>query len=209
MNDRADGDGVGRAILLRPWSESDAVALREAIDEDVDHLRPWLSWTLDEPATLDRTRARLRSYIEQFESGSALRFAIVSVDEPARVLGGAGLATRFGPDAHDVGYWVRRSATRSGIARAAIAALCIHAFDVRQVSRVIIQCDVANERSARLARSLRFRSAGDAVTEYPNGAPRPVLRFEMSRGDFALEHADVFRRLARAVRIVTRWAGEA
>lgn len=53
-------------LLLRPWAESDAPALREAIDEDVGHLKPWLSWTLEEPATLERTRARLVEWVDQF-----------------------------------------------------------------------------------------------------------------------------------------------
>jgi RimJ/RimL family protein N-acetyltransferase len=209
VNAETDRGSVDPVLLLRPWAESDATALREAIDEDVDHLKPWLSWTLEEPATLERTRARLRSYIEQFAKGSALRFAIVPTEDPVRILGGAGLATRFGPDAHDLGYWVRRAATGRGIARSAIAALGIHAFAARHVTRLMIQCDVANERSVTFARSLGFRSIGRAVTEYPNGTPRPVLRFEMSRADFDNGNASAFRELARKVAIVTRSSGEA
>jgi RimJ/RimL family protein N-acetyltransferase len=191
----------GPSILLRPWSETDAVALREAIDEDPGHLKPWLSWTLDEPTPVDRTRERLRSWVEQYGNGTALRFAIVPAVNPLHILGGGGLATRFGPGTLDIGYWLRRSATRQGIASAAISALVVRAFAVRGVERLILQCDDGNHRSAALARSLGFRLIGPATTEYPDGTPRPVLRFEMLRCAFDGEHGAEFGRRARQVRI--------
>jgi RimJ/RimL family protein N-acetyltransferase len=191
----------GPSILLRPWSETDTVALREAIDEDPGHLKPWLSWTLEEPTTVARTRERLRSWVEEYSNGTALRYAIVPAGNPLRILGGGGLNTRFGPGTHDIGYWLRRSATGQGIASAAISALVVHAFAVRGVERLILQCDVNNHRSASLARSLGFRFIGPAAAEYPDGTPRPVLRFEMSRGAFDGEHGAAFGRRARQVRI--------
>lgn len=101
-------------LRLRPWTVADAGALREAIDEDVEHLRPWLTWTLEEPATLERTRERLGEWVARVRAGRAKRFAITPVDRPERILGGAHLNWRDGPAAYDLGYWVRGSAARHG-----------------------------------------------------------------------------------------------
>ena len=190
-------------LLLRPWAEADAPALREAIDEDVDHLRPRLSWTLDEPASPERTRARLAGWAEAFRTGEGLRFAITPADRPWHILGGANLNTRLGPDDRDVGYWVRASATRQGIARAAVSRLVVHAFEEMAVSRLVAQCDVGNAASAEFATALGFTAIGEAVTRWPDGSPRAVLRFEMRREAYETEHGAALRRRAERVRLVT------
>jgi RimJ/RimL family protein N-acetyltransferase len=199
-----DRDKRGCAsLLLRPWSESDAPALRAAIDEDVGHLKPWLSWTLEEPATLEHTRGRLREYVDQYRSGQAFRYAITPGNEPSRVLGGAHLNCRVGPDAHDVGYWVRGSAVRQGIAAAAVSALVVHCFTNRSVVRLVIQCDVANAASAALAEVLGFRFAGIVDTRFPDGSPRPVRQFELPAEEYRLRYGTALRDRARRVRLLT------
>lgn len=186
-------------LLLRPWSDADAPALRDAIDEDVDHLRPWLSWTLEEPATPERTRERLRTWVEEFRTGAGFRWAVTPRDRSSFILGGANLNRRFGAAAHDVGYWVRKSAARQGVAGAAVSRLAIHAFEERDVARLVSQCDVANRASASFARALGFEPLGEATAAYPDGAPRPVLRFEMTRESYERAHAPALR--ARASRV--------
>lgn len=192
------------ALLLRPWRESDAPALREAIDEDVDHLKPWLSWTLEEPATLERTRARLREWVRAFEAGEGFRWAVVPEDEPSRILGGANLNLRVGPDARDVGYWVRSSAAGRGVAGAAVAALAVHAFQEDEgVERLVARCDAANRESVAFARALGFEPAGEATIAYPDGSPRPVVLLEMTREGYCRHSGAALRRRARRVRLVT------
>ena len=191
------------ALLLRPWAESDASGLREAIDEDVGHVRPWLSWSLEEPSTLEHTRVRLCGWVEQFRMGHAFRYAITPLDRPSLILGGAHLNCRVGPAAHDVGYWVRRSAARQGIATAAVSTLAVHAFTHRSVDRLVIQCDVANTASAALARALGFQFTQAATAMYPDGTPRPVYQFEMIRESYRARHATTLRERARRVHLVT------
>ena len=195
--------GPSRDLLLRPLAPADAPALREAIDEDVGHLKAWLSWTLEEPASLEETRARLALWAERFRAGEGLRFAIAPGDRPGHVLGGANLNTRFGPDARDVGYRVRASAVRQGIASAAVARLIVHAFEALDVARLVSQCDAANAPSAAFANALGFRETGAAVTGYPDGSPRPVRRFEMTREAYEDPHAQAVQGRARRVRLVT------
>lgn len=204
MHESADpigSSGPGFALLLRPWSAADATGMREAIDENVDHLKPWLSWTLEEPATLEQTRRRLVGWVEQFRRGTAFRYAVTPVDRPSTILGGAGLSRRFGPAAHDVGYWVRKAAARQGIASAVASRLAVTAFAKPGLERLIIQCDVANTASAVLAQVLGFQFTGAATTEYPDGTPRLVHRFEMNRESYLEHHASTLLERAHRVRI--------
>lgn len=191
------------ALLLRPWCESDAPALREAIDENVDHLRPWLTWTLEEPTTLERTRERLRGYVQQWGEGRAFRYAITPRERPATILGGVHLEPGEGPSVHGIGYWVRGSATRRGVAAAAVSRLSVHAFEERNADRLVAGCDVANDASAALARALGFRFVGRVAGSYPDGSPRPLLEFEMDRRSYRRRHGRSLRRRARRVRLAT------
>ena len=188
-------------LLLRPWTTADAAGLREAIDEDLDHLKPWLSWTLEEPASLEGTRDRLDRWVDDFRAGRGFRYAVTPLERPSRILGGANLNRRVGPDAHDVGYWVRKSATRQGIAGAAVSALVVHAFEEREVERLAVRCDVANAGSVAFARALGFRPVGETTNEYPDGSPRPVHLLEMTRADYRHRHAPALRERARVVRL--------
>ena len=45
----------GERVMVRPYRESDAQALFEAIAESRDHLRPWLPFA-DEHQTVDESR---------------------------------------------------------------------------------------------------------------------------------------------------------
>lgn len=197
-------------VVLRPWAESDALPLREAIDEDLAHLKPWLSWTFEEPATLEQTRRRLKHWVEQFRQGGSLRYAIAPLERPSTILGGAHLKLRAVPDALEVGYWVRRSASRRGVATTAVSALVVDAFDRRQAQRLVIRCDEANHGSAAFASALGFELVGGETTSYPDGRPRAVQRFEMPVRSYRLRHAERFRERARRAQLVpdgARWWG--
>lgn len=201
MQERAASDGRPD-LVLRPWSESDAPALREAIDEDVSHVRPWMSWSLDEPSTVERTLEKLRDWVDQYRSGLVLRFAIQRLNQSDRILGGANLGRRAGPGARDLGYWVRASAARRGIAASAACALIERAFADDDTDRVVILCDVGNDRSVRLAGALGFTAIDPAVVAYPDGKPRPVLRFELTRERYDERECAHVRERAARVRIL-------
>ena len=192
-------------LVLRPWRASDLDRLREAIDEDVSHLKPWLSWTLEEPSSLETTHRRLARWIDEFESGAGYRFAITPRGEPRHVLGGANLNCRFGPAAHDVGCWVRKSAVRRGVASASLARLTVHAFKERGVERVISQCDVENLASQRLSESLGFRLLERAVGSYPDGSARPLLRYVLTAEEYG-PLAEGLRRSAVAASLGRYWS---
>ena len=190
-------------LTLRPWRLSDAVRLRAAIDEDVEHLRPWLGWARNEPSTLDETEAMVRSWITDFGTGDGIRFAIVPSESPNLILGGAGLNRRLGPTEYTLGYWVRKSATRRGIASAATAGVVCHAFNRIGLDRVLAEFDEGNEASMAVAEALGFKWVGRFSTKYADGSPRPVVRFGLTRGGIGGQYWRLLQSLAEAVTIIT------
>ncbi|MBV9772477.1 MAG: GNAT family N-acetyltransferase [Gemmatimonadetes bacterium] len=160
-------------LLLRPWRPDDAPELRAAIDESLDALRPWITWASREPTPLPVLEARLAQYAADFRAGSRWRYAVVERDT-GLLLGGASLHPYPGPGALEVGYWVRSSQLRRGVASTAAAALARHAFLARGVERVEIWCDPGNRPSMAVAEALGFTHAGPRMFARDDGSPRPM-----------------------------------
>lgn len=147
-------------LSLRCWAESDAEALRAALDQSDAHLRPWILFMRDEPRSLDGTRERLRGYVEAFERGEHYHYAIT---RSGRLLGSAMLLDRVGPDAIELGYWLAVDAVGHGYATEASAPLIEHAFDALGRERVILRCDERNAASLRVAERLGAAPVGREV----------------------------------------------
>lgn len=133
----------------------DAVLFKEAVDENGDHLRPWMSWMRHEPRDLDAKMERLRELRSNFDAGRDFVYGIFDPEE-SRILGATGLQTRQGPGAREVAYWIHKDFVGQGLATEAAAALIRVAFEVDQVWRVEIHCDPLNVPSAAIPRKLGF-----------------------------------------------------
>jgi RimJ/RimL family protein N-acetyltransferase len=142
-------------LVVRCFSPEDAPKLKEAVDASVEHLRPWLPWAKNEPEALDAKVERLRRFRADFDLGNDFPYGIFPRDE-STLLGGAGLHPRVGPDALEIGYWIRADRVREGLATEAVAAIVRVAFEVHRVGRLEIHCDPVNVRSAAVARKLGF-----------------------------------------------------
>lgn len=134
---------------LRAYQPEDAQALWEAARESVGEVFPWSPWchaqySLADAAEWIRTRAPLAA------QGLEYTFAIVGGD--GRFLGESHInqinsSHRFG----NVGYWVRTSATRRGVATEAVRQVAAFAFRRTELVRLEIVCALANEASQRVA----------------------------------------------------------
>ena len=54
-------------LVIRCYNPSDAPLLKLAIDESLDHLRPWMPWAMHEPESVEAKIDRLRAYRGQFD----------------------------------------------------------------------------------------------------------------------------------------------
>jgi RimJ/RimL family protein N-acetyltransferase len=144
-----------RRLVLRCWEPRDVDLADEAVLASLEHLRPWMPWAREEPRTREASIELLRRLRAKFDFGEDFVYAIFDRQE-SRVLGGTGLHMRAGTRSREIGYWIRADAINQGLATEAAGALTKIAFEVDEVERVAIRCDVANVRSARVPAKLGF-----------------------------------------------------
>jgi RimJ/RimL family protein N-acetyltransferase len=157
---------VASGWLLRRWADEDDSALLAAVSESAAELRLWMPWMTESP-TLAGEREHVTASRRRWDVGEAYEFGIFAAD--GAVVGTIGLHRRVGPNAWDIGYWVRTSYIRRGIATAAAGALTDTALGVPGTERVEIRCDEANVASAAVPRRLGYRL--DRVDERTPEAP--------------------------------------
>jgi RimJ/RimL family protein N-acetyltransferase len=172
-------------LLLRCWNPADATLLKEAIDTSLDHLRPWMPWAADEPQELPAKVQLLRSFRGRFDLDTDYVYGIFNLEQ-TQVLGGAGLHTRIGPGALEIGYWIRASQINQGLATETAAALTRVAFEIHQVHRLEIHCDPANTRSAAVPRKLGYRHEAILRRRIPtrDGAYRDSMIWTLLRDEY-------------------------
>ncbi len=143
-------------LLLRGWIPEDAKQLKEAIDESIAELLPWIPFAQEEPTTLDQLRARLDGYREDLLAG---RHALYAIFDAAgqRLLGGIGLYRRVGPGALEIGYWIRTTEAGKGLTTEAARALTDVGLAIDGVERVEMRLDPANRASAAIPKKLGYR----------------------------------------------------
>jgi RimJ/RimL family protein N-acetyltransferase len=155
-------------LVIRCWRAQDAAKLKEAVDSSVEHLRRWLPWAADEPESLERKLERIRRWRGDFDLGLDFVYGVFDLAE-ARVLGGTGLHNRVGPDAREIGYWVRADSIGKGIATEFAAALTRVAFEVDRIARVEIHVVVGNGASAAVPRKLGYIHEATLRRPHPGG----------------------------------------
>ncbi len=148
-----------RRLHVRCWNPSDAHLLKEAVDDSLDHLRPWMPWAHLEPLPVEAKAQTLRRFRGQFDLGQDFIYGVFSSDD-SMVLGGAGLHTRSGPRSLEIGYWVRASHVRQGIASELVCMLAKVGFIHCAIERLDIRVDPQNIPSLGVPRKLGFVEEG-------------------------------------------------
>jgi RimJ/RimL family protein N-acetyltransferase len=143
-------------LVLRCWSPEDAPALRAALDESDNHLRPWIPFMKNEPRSLPETIEWLRSHRANFDSDQLHRYGVFSKDN-GMLLGENMLLSRVGPGGLEVGYWTRVNSGAHGFATEASCAMIRIAFEVTGIERVEIHCAPGNLASVAIPAKLGFR----------------------------------------------------
>jgi RimJ/RimL family protein N-acetyltransferase len=145
-----------KRTVIRCWNPADAPLLKASIDENIEHLKPWMPWVYNEPEEIEKKIERLRQFRGRFDLGQDFTYAIFNPEETF-VIGGTGLHTRGGSDMREIGYWIHKDVTNQGIATEVSAALVKVAFEIERVRRVEIHCHPDNVASAAVPRKLGFR----------------------------------------------------
>ena len=139
-----------RNIQIRPYLPCDIDTIYPAVIESRAELTPWMPWCHAAYSVQD-TIGWVESRPLAWERNEEWSFVIV--DAAGRFLGACGIH-RFDlrNGTAEVGYWVRTSATRQGIASEATRQLALWAFRETQLHRLEI---IASHRVAEKAGATR------------------------------------------------------
>ena len=142
-------------LLLRPYAGDDAPLVKEAVDSSLEHLREFMDWAWTAPEPVAVVRRRLREFRDAFQRGDDWIYGVFEPDG-SMLVGGAGFHRRVGPEALEIGYWIRASHVRRGLATEVVGALTQVAFERCGVFRVEIHIDPANTASLAMPAKLGY-----------------------------------------------------
>jgi RimJ/RimL family protein N-acetyltransferase len=142
-------------LLLRPYGPADAPLFKDAVDSSLEHLRAFMEFAWLAPEPLSAVEERIEEVSRNFERGVGWTYALLSPDG-SELIGGAGLHRRVGPEALEIGYWLRASGVGRGYATEAAAALTRVSFECCGVVRTEIHIDPANTASLAIPARLGY-----------------------------------------------------
>jgi RimJ/RimL family protein N-acetyltransferase len=141
---------AGKDITLCPYElkhvEPQVIAGRESVAE----ISPWMSWC-HHKYSAEESRNWIESCMKEWEVGTAYQFAITDSREDS-FLGGCGLNKINEIDkVANLGYWVRSSRVKQGIATTATALLAQFGFRKLKLNRIEILVAIENKASQGVA----------------------------------------------------------
>jgi ribosomal-protein-serine acetyltransferase len=169
-------------LLLRCWQHDEGSLLANLVENNVEHLRPWMPWIRFEPQTVAERIALIETWTRQWEDGGDV---VLGTFFDGVAIGSCGVHRRVGAGALDIGYWIADDHTRRGFATELTSALTTTAFGIADVERVEVHTDEANEASAGVAAKLGFHR--DRVIQREPVAPSESGRsiiWTMSKADW-------------------------
>lgn len=148
-------------LIFREFRDSDAEAFAEAARESVDTVGRWMPW-----CTASFSEQDARGWFDEcrtaLASNTGYEFGVFSQDS-GELLGGAGLNALNHQNLFcNLGYWVKQSAQRRGIAIRTVRAMVPYAFNTLGMQRVEIVIAAGNTASEAVARKFGAQFEGHA-----------------------------------------------
>ena len=175
----------GERVLVRPYRESDALALQQAVTESREHLRPWMPF-YNEHQTVEASRDWIIHTMAQWLLREVISLSMWDVADPDCYLGGIGIHPHdWDIGSFEIGYWLRASAEGHGYVTEAARLLTDFCFTELHANRVAIRCDERNLRSAAVPRRLGFTQEARLRNDSPatDGSLRTTLVFSLVPSD--------------------------
>jgi len=170
-------------VAIRPFGADDAVSLFEAACESMEELCEWMVWC--HPGYSRENSLDFVSRCEaEWRAGNQYSFGIFEY-RTGTLLGSVGLNSIH--QAHKVanlGYWVRTSRTRRGVATAATRLLARFALEQLRLNRLEIVVPTGNKASLRVAQ--KAGASLEGILRHRlilNGKPHDAMLYSIIPGD--------------------------
>lgn len=178
---------IDGSLLLRPWHEGDAAGLVEAVSESLATVGCWLPWCRDgyDSAKADAWIVHCR---EGWQRGDHFAFGVFDRSTGV-VLGSAGMnQCNTGHRSANLGYWVRYSRQREGIAGRAGRMVARFGFEQLALVRIEIVALPDNVASRHTAECIGARF--EAIARHrlmDDGQPRDGAVYALLPSDLPSE----------------------
>lgn len=148
---------VDSDIALRRSFDTPAATLHALIQQNIDHLSPWMFWAkpeydVDGVAAFQESKKKL--WNESGEHGYSIYFR----DELAGAIGIRGFESPV--RAVSLGYWLSAHLQHRGIMTRSVGALIRLAFEEYEMNQVIIRAATENAASRAIPERLGFTETG-------------------------------------------------
>src|SRR5436309_9014423 len=143
---------VDDEVALVLAEERHAQAMTDLIVRNQARLARWEPWA-EQPATLDGTRAYIRTALEDFVRGRQIS-TIITLDGGRRFIGRCGMRINPLAGSGDIGYWIDGNFEGRGITSRSASALVGSVFSELGLNKIELRTSVGNQRSRAVAERL-------------------------------------------------------
>jgi ribosomal-protein-serine acetyltransferase len=148
---------VDQTITLRLLQPHHAEELFAVVDQNRQHLRPWMNW-VDTTRSPDDIREFIQSSLHRFVDVHSIICGIWCGD---RYIGTVGLHDIDKINHHvEIGYWLSHSHQGKGIMTRSCERMIQYAFKELNLNRIVIKAAVENHRSRAIPERLGFTQEG-------------------------------------------------
>lgn len=172
-------------VKMRLMAECDASSMFVASERNREHLRPWMPW-IEVTNGVKDTLIFVKSALAEHEKGNGYPFVIVDGE---RVIGTIG-HHHHNPRDHEIyiGYWLDSEYLGRGIMTRACRRLIDITFGEMTIHRIVIQANVENVASRKVAERLGFTFEGvGREAELVNGEYRDLAVYSLLKQEWDVE----------------------
>ncbi len=142
-------------LQIRPRQFGEGKIIARAINESLDHLRPWMPFA-QKAANETDAEILCRRGLSNFISRNDFVLSIYSRDG-TQFIGSTGLhRPNWNIPSLHIGYWIHKDYEGQGFVSESVNALTRYAFQMIKVNRLEIRCDSRNKRSLAVMKKLGF-----------------------------------------------------
>ncbi len=134
-----------------------AEALTEIVRANLDRLHPWMPWAVDDYSA-EHCKLWIQRALSDFAMDGRFNLVIICEGKYAGAIGFHNLDVIN--RSAEVGYWIAKDFEGRGIITRCCTAVINYLFDIIELNRVQINCNVENTKSRAIPERLGFKLEG-------------------------------------------------
>ena len=167
-----------KRLIMRPTLPEDAEIMIEAFKNTEKELKQFIPWAFEGLPTLESTRERNLTILSEFILRKSFSFNLFTKN--GEYVGNCHiLYINWNAPSSVIGYWSNKKFHGQGLMTEATKAVALYGFKYLKLKRMMIQCDVDNIASAKVAEKsgFEFEFTAKGLFSASNGDFRPAHQY--------------------------------